>query len=119
MAVIESAAIFSTTLGILIQKKPSPYAFKESWRLVNKPWLESSIFSLSQLPSHELGSGELVRGYFGILGALKETDRLIQKAVRADAFHQQEFSYMYEHTLQQIRLIESYWQIFRPGAVCK
>lgn len=112
-AVVESAALFVTVLGKVVQAKPAPLHFKENWKLVNRQWLESSVFSLSQLPVHELGTGELVRGYFGILGGIKDISRLIDEALSADALHEQEFTYMYDEVLKQVSIIESCWYGFQ------
>lgn len=112
-AVVESATLFVTTLGDFVQKKPATIVFKENWKLVNRQWLESSIYSLSQLPAHELGSGEMVRGYFGIMGAINDIGRLIDKAINADGFQDQEYGYMYEEVLRQVRFVESYWRSFQ------
>lgn len=118
-AVVESAALFVTTLGEFVQTKPATIVFRENWRLVNRQWLESSIFSLSQLPSHELGSGEMVRGYFGIMGAVNDIGRLINSAVKSEALQDQEFVYMYEEVLKQVRFVESYWWSFQRAASSK
>jgi hypothetical protein len=117
IAVVESASLFVTTLGILVEKKPSVFVFKESWKLVNKNWLESSIHSLSQLPAHELGRGDLVRGYFGIMGGITEIRRLIDVAIGADAFEEQEFFFMYQQVLSQIRIVEATWISFQACAI--
>ena len=112
-AVVESAASFVSALGTFVLEKPSPYIFKENWKLINRQWLESSIFSLSHLPAHELGSGVLVRGYFGIFGGIKDISRLIDRALSSDAFNEQEFDYMYCEVLKQVRIIESNWYGFQ------
>ena len=115
VAVVESAASFISVLGTFVQKKPHPDVFKENWKLVNRQWLESSVFSLSHLPVHELGSGELVRGYFGIFGGVKDISRLIDGALSSDAFKEQEFECMYSEVLKQVRLIESNWFQFKQA----
>lgn len=119
LAVVESAVMFVITLGDFVQKRPAPIVFKENWKIVNRQWLESSIFSLSQLPAHELGSGEMVRGYFGIMGAVNDIGRLIDGAVRADGFDDHEFAYMYDEVLKQVRFVESYWRGFHQAAYRK
>ena len=115
-AVVESAALFVTTLGEFVQRKPHIIVFKENWKLVNRQWLESSIYSLSQLPAHELGNGEMVRGYFGIMGAINDIGRLIDKAANADLLQEQEYVDMYEEVLKQVRFVESYWRSFHLAA---
>jgi hypothetical protein len=119
IAVVESAVGFVTVLGTFVQEKPHMYAFKENWKLVNRQWLESSIFSLSQLPVHELGRGDMVRGYFGIMGGVNDIGRLIEKVVNADAFQEQEFTFMYEEVLKQVRIVESTWWSFQRAASVK
>jgi hypothetical protein len=119
IAVVESAAMFVTVLGVVVQKKPGAFAFKESWRLVHRHWLESSIHSLSQLPAHELGRGNMVRGYFGIMAGLNEISRLINGAVSADAFQEREFIFMYEEVLSQVEIVQSIWRSFQSCALSK
>lgn len=116
VAVVESAASFVSVFGNFVREKPHPMVFKEKWKIVNRQWLESSIFSLSQLPAHELGTGELVRGYFGIMGGIKDISRLIDKSLSADALHDLEFVYMYEEVSKQARFVESYWYEFQKAA---
>lgn len=119
LAVVESAVMFVSSFGDFVRKKPAPFVFKENWKMVNRQWLESSIFSLSQLPAHELGSGEMVRGYFGIMGAVNEIGELINGAIRADAFQDHEFTYMYGEVLKQVRFVESNWRELHQAASLK
>ncbi|WP_434603611.1 hypothetical protein J3P91_09445 [Pseudomonas sp. Z4-7] len=119
IAVVESASIFATILSVFIERKPSSFAFKESWKLVNKNWLESSLHSLSQLPAHELGKGDLVRGYFGILAGMTEIRRLVDSAINAEAFEEQEFFFMYQEVMSQIRIVQATWRSFQACASTK
>lgn len=119
IAVVESASMFATVLSVFIERKPSSFAFKESWKLVNKNWLDSSIHSLSQLPAHEFGRGDLVRGYFGILAGLSEIRRLVDGAIRAEALEDQEFFFMYQEVMIQIRIVQSTWRSFQACAATK
>jgi hypothetical protein len=119
IAVVESAAIFVTVLGTFVRGKPVAFVFKENWKLVNRQWLESSIHSLTQLPAHELGRGDLVRGYFGILASVNEIRRLIDHAVSSDAFQEQEFVFMYEEVLNQVAIVQATWISFKKCASTK
>ncbi|UST66043.1 hypothetical protein NF673_09930 [Pseudomonas moraviensis] len=113
IAVVESASVFITVIGALVEKKPPVFVFKENWKLVNKNWLESSIHSLSQLPAHEFGRGDLVRGYFGIMAGITEIRRLIDGAIGADALEEQEFFFMYQEVLSQVRIVQATWRSFQ------
>ena len=110
VAVVESASMYVTVLGVMIEKKPGAFAFGQSWKLVHKQWLESSIHSLNQLPAHEFGRGDLVRGYFGIVSAINEISRLIDSAVNADALQELEFAFMCEEVLIKIEIVQTIWR---------
>lgn len=119
VAVVESASLFATILGIFLEKKPSAFAFRESWKLINKSWLESSINSLSLLPVHELGRGDLVRGYFGIMAGMTEIRRLIDASMDAEAFREQEYSLMCQQVSAQILIVQATWRSFQACASAK
>lgn len=116
-AVVESAVSFISTLGSFVQQQPGVYVFKENWNLVNRQWLESSVYSLSLLPPHELGNGARVKGYLGITGAINDIGRLIRSAVNSEAFQEQEYFFMYEEVLKQVRIVESNWRSFHQASL--
>ncbi|MBK3440684.1 hypothetical protein [Pseudomonas lactis] len=110
VAVVESASMYVTALGVMIEKNPGAFAFGQCWKLVHKQWLESSIHSLKQLPAHEFGRGDLVRGYFGIVSAINEISQIIDNAVNAGALQELEFVFMCEEVLIKIELVQTIWR---------
>ncbi|WP_431093124.1 hypothetical protein [Pseudomonas brassicacearum] len=115
-AVIENAVKTATTFGELLQSQPAEVVFQENWNLIYRQRLESSVYSLSRLPAHELGGYEAVGAYSGVMGALTDIVRKVNAYFSADAFQVMEYFYMCDETLKQVRLVESNWRGFQQAA---
>lgn len=113
VAVVESSVLFVVVLRLVIKDKPHSIVFREIWRTINGPWMQSTVSSLERVPAHELGRGDLVRGYFGILGGVKKISALIDSAVSAVAFEEQDFFIMYDEVLNQVVIVEETWRRFQ------
>lgn len=114
-AVIENAVKTTTIFGELLQSKPAEVVFKELWQLVHRQHLESAVYSLGELPAHELGGYEAVRAYSGVMGALNDVVRKVNAYFSSGAFQALEYFNMCEEALKQVRFVESNWRAFQQA----
>jgi hypothetical protein len=113
--VIENAYKVSEEFGKALQSTGAVYDFGTQWNLIHRQQMESSVYSLSRLPAHELGGYQSVRAFNGIMGAVTDIVRSVNAYTKTEAFRPQELIFLQNEAIKQVEIVEACWTDFQKA----
>lgn len=115
LAVVKNAADHGMSTGDFAGKKPPAFAFVSTWKLNLDVTTGAALKALEALPSHELGSYELVLSYSGILGGLVQLRAEANRFVDLNVPSSEQAVAAYDGIELQGRMIEIQWLEFQSA----
>lgn len=116
-SVVRSAAHNSLSFESLLTSDNSLAAVQESWQLMFSQMFKVSQRAMGQLPSHELGSYDLVESFHTVAGSIDSLVTAAESSLFSTAFHQQEFAFFRHNALVHCRVCRLGWERFEQA--CK
>ena len=113
--VIKNAAQNVSTFESLLKSDNSLAAVQENWKLIFSQMFKVSQRAISQLPSHKLGSLELVESFHSVAGCIDSIVVVVERSLANTAFQEQEFVYMCQDALIQCRVCSLSWKRFEQA----
>jgi hypothetical protein len=116
-SVVRSAAHNSLSFESLLASDNSLATVQENWQLMFSQMLKVSQRAMGQLPSHELGSYDLVESFHAIAGSIDSLVTAAETALFSTAFRQQELEFFRQNALVHCRVCRLGWERFERA--CK
>ncbi|QBR32854.1 MULTISPECIES: hypothetical protein [Pseudomonas] len=114
--VVQNAVNGVKSFGSLIDNGSPSALLVENWRKIHCQLLKNSKNSLSQLPSYQLGSYELVDSFHQICGSIDTIVARVEAAFVKDAFQEQELAFMRQEVGFQCMMCMRNWGRFEEAS---
>ncbi|WP_460135942.1 hypothetical protein [Pseudomonas sp. S1_E04] len=115
LAVVKNAAEYGMSTGAFAAKTPPIYVFVSTWKMTLGVTTAAALSSLEALPSHELGTYEMVLACSGILGGLVQMRADVNSLIDKGEVSEESAVLAYEGIQLQGRMIEMYWLQFQDS----
>ena len=116
-AVAKNAVDAASNFVVFSQHSHSPTIMRMNWDLMYSHSIESSLSSLKALPSHELGTYELVMAHSGLIASIASILAQTRNSLNATALLEQEYILLLGELSMRLSNLNFYWVNFRDAFV--
>ena len=92
----------------IVRKRPSREDFRWLWSRSFAEIIDASVYSMRQVPTHELRSIKMINAFNGVLSSLILISSKTKSAIHSDAFADQEIAFCCTELSQDGSLLVSY-----------
>lgn len=111
-AVIRTASQSAFTFAELLSAGNSIAAVEENWRLIFSSSFKTSQRTIANLPTHELGSYNLVESFHSIAGAIDQIIVIVEGRFASRDVSEEDYVSMRADVLVQCRVCRLSWERF-------
>ncbi|GLO19230.1 TPA: hypothetical protein QEM53_003742 [Pseudomonas putida] len=111
-AVIRAASQNALTFAQLLNAGNSLATVEENWRLIFSSHFKTSQRAIANLPSHELGTYNLVESFHSLAGAIDQIAVIVEGKLASGKMTEEEFISMRADVLVQCRVCGLSWERF-------
>ncbi|MBA1195279.1 hypothetical protein G7007_20865 [Pseudomonas entomophila] len=111
-AVVRAAAHDSATFAELLKSGNSFTTIEENWRLIFSSAFTTSRRAIANLPSHELGTYDLVESFHSLAGAIDQIFVIVESKIASKNISDEDFISMRTDVLVQCRVCGLSWDRF-------